>query len=141
MKICCVVLLLLSPFAAQAVSGSWNASNDGIELGYGQLRAESQPLRPFNVLPGNSARITSISWRYQLLSAEPAGLQVQLCTLARCIALGAGSGRSEALNGEPADSEFRFVYYVQARGTLNPPLRVISHQVIVNYQSGPVTEL
>nr|WP_283936124.1 flagellar protein FlhE [Serratia plymuthica] len=28
----------------------------------------------------------------------------------------------------------RFVYYVQARGGLNPPLRVIGNQVIVNYQ-------
>ncbi|MFS7182219.1 flagellar protein FlhE, partial [Serratia proteamaculans] len=63
-----------------------------------------------------------------------APMQVQLCTLSRCIVLGGGSGSSTGLQGEPANAELRFVYYVQARGSLNPPLRVISNQVIVNYQ-------
>ncbi|MFZ1871576.1 MAG: flagellar protein FlhE [Chania sp.] len=134
MKTCLATFLLLLPLATQAVSGSWVASNDGVALERGQVRAESQPLRPLNALPGDSARITSVSWRYQLFSAEPAGLQVQLCTAARCIVLDTGSGRSEALNGDPADSEFRFVYYVHARGALNPSLRVMVNQIIVNYE-------
>lgn len=134
MKACLSVFLGGACLAAQAASGSWTATNDGVELGYGLVRAESQVLRPMAPLPGKAARITSVSWRYQLLSAEPAGLQVQLCTAVRCIALGAGSGRSEAMNGEPADSEFRFVYYVRARGALNPALRVIGNQIIVNYE-------
>ncbi|WP_337261612.1 MULTISPECIES: flagellar protein FlhE [unclassified Serratia (in: enterobacteria)] len=134
MKAGLALFLGLASLAAQAASGSWVASNDGVELQHGLVRAESQVLRPVTPLPGQPARITSISWRYQLLSAEPAGLRVQLCTVARCITLDAGSGRSEAMNGQPADSEFRFVYYVQARGALNPALRVIGNQIIVNYE-------
>ncbi|MCX2957564.1 MAG: flagellar protein FlhE [Serratia symbiotica] len=34
----------------------------------------------------------------------------------------------------PPNSPFRFIYYVQSRGGLNPPLRVIGNQVIVNYE-------
>lgn len=134
MKACLAVFLGVASLATQAASGSWMASNDGVALGHGLVRAESLVLRPMTPLPGQPARITSVSWRYQLLSAEPAGLQVQLCTAVRCIVLGAGSGRSEAMNGQPADSEFRFVYYVQARGALNPALRVIGNQIIVNYE-------
>ncbi|USS96781.1 flagellar protein FlhE [Serratia symbiotica] len=46
--------------------------------------------------------MTRVSWRYRLLSAEPAGLQVQLCTLNRCILLGSRSGSTIGLQGEPA---------------------------------------
>ncbi|AHG22039.1 flagellar protein flhE [Chania multitudinisentens RB-25] len=135
MKTVLSLFLLLMPLAAQAVSGSWMASNDGVELRYGQTRAESPVLHPVGIYPNTQVRIRSISWRYQLMSAEPAGLRVQLCTAARCISLAGGSGYSDALEGEPADGEFRFVYYVQAHGALNPPLRVISNQLIVNYES------
>lgn len=133
MKACFSLWLLLSPLAALAASGSWVADASGVTLERGGVRDESPYLRAPNP-PAANTRVTSVSWRYQLLSAEPAGLQVQLCTPRRCLPLGAGSGRSEAFNGLPADSEFRFVYYVQARGALNPPLRAISNQVIVNYE-------
>ncbi|MFN2992896.1 hypothetical protein ALQ63_01286 [Serratia plymuthica] len=134
MKHCLPLLCLLAPLGAQAVSGSWVADSVGATLEYGGVRGESPGLRTPYALPDPNARITSVSWRYRLLATEPAGLQVQLCTLTRCIALGGGSGSSNGLNGEPANAELRFVYYVQARGGLNPPLRVIGNQVIVNYQ-------
>jgi flagellar protein FlhE len=134
MKRCLPALLLLMPLLAEAVSGSWVAEGAGVTLEQGGVRDTSDGLRPPNALPDANARITSVSWRYRLLSGEPAGLQVQLCTLNRCIPLGGGSGTSNGLQGEPANSELRFVYYVQSRGGLNPPLRVIGNQVIVNYQ-------
>lgn len=133
MKACFPLLLLLTPLAAQAVSGSWVADATGVTLETGSVRDVSPSLRAANP-PAANARVTSVSWRYQLLSAAPAGLQVQLCTSSRCLPLSAGSGRTEAFNGVPADSEFRFIYYVQSRGALNPPLRAISNQVIVNYE-------
>lgn len=133
MKTSLPLLLLLAPLASQAASGSWAADATGVMLERGGVRDESPSLRAAN-LPAADARVTSVSWRYQLLAAAPAGLQVQLCTSSQCLPLGAGSGRSEAFNGIPAGSEFRFVYYVQSRGVLNPPLRAISNQVIVNYQ-------
>jgi flagellar protein FlhE len=134
MKRLLALIFLLSPLSAQAISGSWVADSVGATLEYGGERGESPGLRAPNALPDDNARITSVSWRYQLLASEPAGMQAQLCTLTRCIALGGGSGSSTGLQGEPANAELRFVYYVQARGSLNPPLRVISNQVIVNYE-------
>ncbi|EPU4440040.1 flagellar protein FlhE [Serratia marcescens] len=134
MKRCLFVLCLLVPLTAGAVSGSWVAEGAGVTLEQGGMRDESAGLRPPNVLPDANARITRVSWRYRLLGPEPAGLQAQLCTVNRCIALGGGSGSSNGLQGEPANAELRFVYYVQSQGGLNPPLRVIGNQVIVNYQ-------
>ncbi|WP_339038375.1 flagellar protein FlhE [Serratia symbiotica] len=96
-------------------------------LDQGGMRGESAELRAPNALPAGNARITSVRWRYRLLSVEPVGLQVQLCTLNCCILLGSGSGSSTGLQGEPANSSFRFIYYVQSRGGLNPPLRVIAN--------------
>ncbi len=133
MKYRMALICLLAPLSLQAASGSWVADSVGATLEYGGERGESPRLRAPNELPDADARITSVSWRYRLLAAEPAGMQVQLCTLTRCISLG-GSGSSIGLQGEPANAELRFVYYVQAHGSLNPPLRVISNQVIVNYQ-------
>ncbi len=103
-------------------------------LEQGGMRDESAGLRPPNALPDANARITRVSWRYRLLGPEPVGLQAQLCTVNRCIPLGGGSGSSNGLQGEPANAELRFVYYVQSQGGLNPPLRVIGNQVIVNYE-------
>ncbi|MBP1130937.1 MULTISPECIES: flagellar protein FlhE [Serratia] len=134
MKRLLALICLLAPMSVQAISGSWVADSVGATLEYGGERGESPGLRAPNALPDGNARITSVSWRYQLLAGEPAGMQAQLCTLTRCIVLGGGSGSSSGLQGEPANAELRFVYYVQARGSLNPPLRVISNQVIVNYE-------
>lgn len=133
MKVCLPLFLLLAPLTLQAASGSWVADAIGVTLEHGGVRDGSPMLRAA-IPPAANARITSVSWRYQLFSAPPAGLQVQLCTAVRCQRIDAGRGRSDAFNGMLAGSEFRFVYYVQARGALNPPLRVISNQVIVNYK-------
>lgn len=127
-------LLWLVAASAQAVSGSWVADDVGVSLGQGGVQLASPSLRPPNALPDANARITSVSWRYQLASTAPAGLQVQLCMPSRCIALDGGRGRSDALQGALANSEFRFVYSIDTRGTVFPPLRVLSNQVIVNYQ-------
>lgn len=128
------LLCLLLPVAAGAASGSWIAEGPGVTLEQGGMSDSSAALLPPNTLPGGNARIETVSWRYRLLSAEPAGLQVHLCSLNRCIPLTSASGTSHALAGEAADGPLRFVYCVQTRGPLNPPLRAIANQVIVNYQ-------
>ncbi|EFE95141.1 flagellar protein FlhE [Serratia odorifera DSM 4582] len=96
----------LAAGAAQAVSGSWVADSVGVSLGHGGVRLTSPSLRPPNALPDANARITSISWRYRLASSAPAGLQVELCMPARCMALEGGSGRSEALRGSLPTANF-----------------------------------
>lgn len=88
MKYRMALICLLAPLSLQAASGSWVADSVGATLEYGGERGESPRLRAPNELPDADARITSVSWRYRLLAAEPAGMQVQLCTLTRCISLG-----------------------------------------------------
>lgn len=129
-----LLLLLCGAPAAQAVSGSWAADALGATLSHGGISAQSSALRPPNALPDDRARIVSVSWRYLLTSPPPAGLQVQLCIPGRCVALAGASGTTQAFAGAPAASELRFGYVVQTRGALFPPLRVLSNQVIVNYQ-------
>lgn len=127
-------LLCLLPFTAIAVSGSWVAEGPGVTLEQAGMSDSSAVLSPPNPLPSANARIETVSWRYRLLAAEPAGLQVHLCSANRCIPLTSASGTSHALAGEAAEGPLRFVYSVQSRGPLNPPLRAIANQVIVNYQ-------
>jgi len=81
MKHCLSALLLLMPLFAKAVSGSWVAEGPGVTLEQGGMRDEFVELEAPNALPDADARITGVSWRYRLLSAWPACLQVQLCTL------------------------------------------------------------
>lgn len=127
------LLCLLLPFSA-AASGSWVAEGPAVTLERAGMSDTSAALSPPNPLPTANARIETVSWRYRLLSAEPAGLQVHLCSVNRCIPLASASGTSHALAGEAAQGPLRFVYSVQSRGALNPPLRVMANQVIVNYQ-------
>lgn len=133
MRICLWGLLLLIPLSCLAVSGSWSADVAGVTLQQSGVRDRSPPLRTASSL-ANNTRITRVSWRYLLLSPAPAGLQVELCTSGSCLALEAGSGHSAHFQGIPADTEFYFTYYVHSRGVLNPPLRVLSNQLIVNYE-------
>lgn len=80
MKRLLALICLLAPLSVQAISGSWVADSVGATLEYGGERGESPGLRAPNALPDGNARITSVSWRYQLLAGEPAGMQAQLCT-------------------------------------------------------------
>lgn len=133
MRICLWLLLQLISLSGMAVSGSWSADVAGVTLQQSGVSDRSPLLRAASIL-ANNTRITRVSWRYQLLSPAPAGLQVQLCTSGSCVALETGSGQSDAFQGMAADSEFYFIYYVQSRGVLNPPLRALNNQLIVNYQ-------
>lgn len=130
-------LLLLSaslPLLAQAASGSWAEGSEGIELKHGETVARSKAIRPGKLLAAGDARMTSVSWRYKLLSVEPPGLQVKLCTPNRCTKLDAAKGTSDVFRGEPANTEFRFIYYVGTRGELRLPFRVLGNEIIVNYE-------
>ncbi|AKA37597.1 flagellar protein FlhE [Yersinia ruckeri] len=129
-----MVVLLGLPWLAQGASGAWVADNIGVTQGLRGVPTSSAPLHPVgpNVTPAN--RIVSVSWRIQFLSAAPSGLLVKLCTPSRCIALDSDSGQSRGLAGESAASPMTFVYLIQGQGRVNPPLQVMSNQVIVNYQ-------
>ncbi|MGT3162712.1 flagellar protein FlhE [Yersinia enterocolitica] len=121
------------PLNAMA-SGSWVAEDIGVTQGFRGVAISAKPLQSPVALVHDNARIVSISWRYQLMSAAPDGLQVKLCTPSRCMPLEGGSGLSRGLAGEAAATQLTFIYFIAGKGRVNPPLQVINNQVIVNYR-------
>ncbi|MFJ1228856.1 flagellar protein FlhE [Yersinia proxima] len=121
------------PLNAMA-SGSWVADDIGITQSVRGVAISAKPLQSPVALAQENARIVSISWRYQLMSVAPDGLQVKLCTPTRCMPLEGGSGLSRGLAGEAAATQLTFIYFIAGKGRVNPPLQVINNQVIVNYR-------
>lgn len=128
-----VLLFAIAPLHA-ATSGSWVADDIGITQSFRGVASSAKPLQSPIALAQENARIISVGWRYQLMSAAPDGLQVKLCTPTRCMPLDGGSGQSRGLAGEAAATQLTFVYFIAGKGRVNPPLQVISNQVIVNYR-------
>lgn len=130
--------LMLISAPVLAASGSWSDTQRGVTLQNRGVMASSAPLAAPQSSPLRqraSATITTVSWNYRLTGPRPAGLQVSLCnTTNRCVALDADSGQTRSFYGQAAISPMRLVYFVPGKGVMNPPLRVLSNQVIVNYQ-------
>ncbi|MCV9880396.1 flagellar protein FlhE [Brenneria izbisi] len=128
-------LLFLVPGLACATPGAWNASKSGVVLEHRGVVAASAALLPSpNLQAGGKSTISVVYWEYQTTSPQPAGLQVKLCTPQRCVALDGGSGRTRSFSGLPANSEFRFIYYIEGGGRLHRALNVISNSLSVNYK-------
>ncbi|KAA8729548.1 MAG: flagellar protein FlhE [Ewingella americana] len=131
------LLMMCCSASALAASGSWSDSKAGVTLqNRGQMASAAMlsPAANAPVMQSPSAAIDTISWSYSLLGPEPAGLQVQLCSSSnRCQQLDAAQGQTRNFFGQSAQSSFRLVFGVEGQGRLNPPLRVVSQQVIVNY--------
>lgn len=123
----------LLPLNAVA-SGSWVADDIGVTQGLRGVATSAKPLQSPTALSLDNARIVSVGWRYQLMSAAPDGLQVKLCTPTRCMPLEGGSGQSRGLAGEAAATQLTFVYFMAGKGRVNPQLQVINNQVMVNYR-------
>jgi len=139
MKLSGVVLSLLFCAApAIAASGSWSDSQQGVTLQNRGVMRSAPALNPPAGAPVRqtpSASIESVSWNYRLYGPQPAGLQVRLCnTNNRCAGLDSASGQTRAFYGQPAQSAFQMIFFVEGKGRLNPPLRIVSQQVVVNYR-------
>jgi len=102
----------------------------GGTVSVGNQTLSSRPLDP--VIP-SGATLNRISWRISLLSAPPNGLQIKLCSQDRCTALDSLSGQKSVGQGLTARGPFFFVYSVQSRGQLMPPLNVVKNQLTINY--------
>ncbi|WP_413528614.1 flagellar protein FlhE [Rahnella inusitata] len=130
--------LLCASGQVLAASGSWSDTQRGVTLQNRGVMASSAALVAGEGSPVRqraSATITTVSWKYELTGPRPAGLQVKLCnTMNRCVALDADSGQTRSFYGQAASSPMRLIYFVPGRGAMNPPLRILSNQVIVNYQ-------
>lgn len=124
-------LLLAAPALASAMSGGWSASGSGPAISNRGVQASSSALSSPHPVSGT---MTEVSWRYVLTGPAPAGLQARLCSSSRCVAIEGSSGSTRGLTNVAAGESLRFVFYVQGKGRLFPPFRVLSHQVMVNYK-------
>ncbi|WHP81437.1 flagellar protein FlhE [Edwardsiella anguillarum] len=133
MKRLLCLAILLAPWAAQAGGGSWSADGNGRILSQKGMASNQPPLAPPAGSVPAAAAIDDVVWQITLLSPAPDGLNLQLCSARRCMALDGLSGRSAGLNGESAAVPLRLVMWVAGKGTIYPPINVVSQQVIVNY--------
>ena len=131
MKYALLSLALLLPLAAQAAGGAWQGSAVGASLSNRGVEASSAAITP----PGPvSGVMTIIYWRFELTGPQPAGMQVKLCSSTRCTPIEGASGATRGMTNVPAGDTLRFIYSVPGQGRLFPVLRVLSNQVMVNYQ-------
>ncbi|MGC6387305.1 flagellar protein FlhE [Ewingella sp. S1.OA.A_B6] len=137
-KVCAGLLIVGWSTSLLAASGSWSDSGQGVTLQNRGVMSSAPALNPpasSPVMQTPAATIESVGWNYRLFGPQPAGLQVRLCnTNNRCAQLDAASGSTRAFYGQSAQAPFRLVFYVEGKGRLNPPLRIVSQQVMVNYR-------
>ncbi|MGB7801267.1 flagellar protein FlhE [Buttiauxella sp.] len=124
--------LILLPFMTYAAGeGAWQASGVGVTLSHRGVAASSRALAPSQPAEGV---MTMVAWRYELTGPTPAGLVVRLCSVTRCVGIEGQSGNTRGLTNVSANEPLRFVWEVPGGGSLFPPLKVRSNQVIVNYR-------
>ena len=124
--------LLALPAAVVASEGSWSASAAGGTTHTGKQLLRSRPLHSPSALSPD-ARIAHFSWRITLLAPPPPGLQIKLCRIDKCSPLPTLAGERSVAIPLSAVGEFRFIYFVNRVGRLQPPLNVVRNQLTVNY--------
>lgn len=127
-----LLVLIFFPFIVHAAGeGAWQATGVGTTLSHRGVAASSRALSPSQPVEGG---MTLVAWRYELIGPTPAGLLVRLCSATRCVEIEGQSGTTRGLTHVAANESLRFVWEVPGGGSLFPPLKVRSNQVIVNYQ-------
>ncbi|WP_130831347.1 flagellar protein FlhE [[Erwinia] mediterraneensis] len=128
-----VLALVALPLLAQAASGTWSKKSAGGVVSVGHQVLVSRALVAPVPLPG-SASATRITWHIRLLNPPPVGLEIKLCTPARCVPLKALSGELQCTLPLSPAGPFRFIYSVAHHGQLIPALNVVSNQLTVTYR-------
>lgn len=92
----------------------------------------SSQIPPVGSVPSN-AIIYQVSWTYSL-STTPVGQRVWLCDSVKCVEItGQPQGSTQSFNGDPANTNFEFEFYVTGSGQLSPWVTVSALQVCNNY--------
>ncbi|WP_071604093.1 MULTISPECIES: flagellar protein FlhE [Dickeya] len=129
------ILISSCAYSVHAQQGGWSASVSGPSFQYRGMQASSPALLPAASLQVSADNVvTVIYWRYQLASAAPIDLTVKLCALNRCVNLDSASGQTSGLQGIPANSEFRMMFYVPGTGRISASVDVVSSEISVNYR-------
>ncbi|THB85884.1 flagellar protein FlhE [Pantoea allii] len=126
-----VTALLMLPLMAQAAGGAWSATANGPLLANRGSWQRAQPLTPPADVGGE---VSIVNWRYELSRPAPSGLQVRLCGEQRCTSLEGASGTTRGLAHLNAGETLHMVFGFAGSGALPPGLRVVSSEVMVNYE-------
>ncbi|QLA68093.1 flagellar protein FlhE [Enterobacter pasteurii] len=135
MRSVAILLVLLSlPTTTWAATGAWSDKAAGGVVSVGKQLLVGRSLHaPSHQIPA-SARVTRLSWRIQLLSPPPPGLQIKLCGETSCLPLPALAGEIAPSMKLPATGDFHFIYIVNYKGQLTPPLNVVNNTLTLNYR-------
>lgn len=117
--------------AAHAAPGSWVTESTGVRLFTPGRMVESKPLAPTGTV-SDQALIRHVRWRYRVTSDWPRP-EAWLCHPKRCIELPNASGRSDALEGLPANVPLSFRFRLPKENRPDTPRRVEGLQIIVDY--------
>ncbi|WP_080673323.1 flagellar protein FlhE [Serratia fonticola] len=128
-----LTILLLSGSAPASMTGSWSRDSVGGHVSVGFQPLSSNALIPPAFIPTN-AKATRIHWHISLLSSPLAGLKIQLCHSQGCEQLHGLRGEFTPQSPWPANDTYYFVYTVNTRGQLRPPLQVIRNELTINYK-------
>ncbi|AJC66850.1 MULTISPECIES: flagellar protein FlhE [Dickeya] len=129
------MVAVISSSVVYAQQGGWNVSLAGPSFQYKGMLASSPAFLPPSGLGVTAAQsVTVVYWLYQLKSPAPIDLAVKLCAANRCINLDGASGQTYGLQGIPANSEFRMLFYVPGSGRMATSVDVVSNEISVNYK-------
>lgn len=129
------MMTVISSPVVYAQQGGWNASLTGPSFQYKGMLASSPAFLPPSGLGVTATQsVTVVYWRYQLKSPAPIDLAVKLCAANRCINLDGASGQTYGLQGIPANSEFKMLFYIPGSGRMVTSVDVSSTEISVNYK-------
>lgn len=129
-----VIMLLLAAGIASATAADKQPVWEGANLLIGQkgIAKRSVLLHSNGSFP-KGAVLTTVLWRYELMSRNSTGLHASLCIPGQCVRLNGQNGSTEMFAGLSAETPFYLVFHVPGKGALRQPMRVTKYQLIVNY--------
>ncbi len=126
------LLLALHSSLCLASTGTWSQQSGGGTLTTGEILLVGRVIHAPAAVPHN-APVRSISWKINLLTPPPQGLEINLCSTTWCQPLPALSGHLTPVRHLSANGPFHFIYNVRYKGQLIPAVTVVRNQLTIGY--------
>lgn len=128
------LLLALHSSLCLASAGSWSQQSSGGTLTTGEVLLVGRVLHAPTVVPRN-APVKYITWKINLLTPAPQGLEINLCSTNWCQPLPTLAGHLTPVRHLSAGGIFHFIYNVRYKGQLIPAMTVVRNQLTIGYGS------
>ncbi|EFH7843624.1 flagellar protein FlhE [Escherichia coli] len=129
-----LLLLALHSTLCLASAGSWSQQSSGGTLTTGEELLVGRVIHAPTVVPRN-APVKYITWKINLLTPPPQGLEINLCSTTWCQPLPALAGHLTPTHHLSAGGIFHFIYNVRYKGQLIPAMTVVKNQLTIGYGS------